>query len=207
MLLWGTNQSLYCLQPFATTPNHVTAWSVVLVKSEVENVSIRINRHHRVKGYSLVSSSVALLFHQQAPNRNSIRTGWYEMMWLLLLQGNRNSNWTKLNNTLNYKVKNIGNNIKMAQSSQQLHVSDLLLSVPVCVSTGFRHHGKPAASIQHGPADEPQRICGPWCWETPYSYPASSYSYACCNWGKPSAAWIRCSFEILSLSVLCSVWK
>lgn len=71
----------------------------------------------------------------------------------------------------------------MAQSSQQLHVSDLLLSVPVCVSTGFRHHGKPAASIQHGPADEPQRICGPWCWETPYSYPASSYCYACCNWG------------------------
>lgn len=56
-----------------------------------------------------MSSSVALLFHQQAPNCNSI---WKWCGYCCSKATGTVTDWTKLNTTINYKVKNIGNNIK-----------------------------------------------------------------------------------------------
>lgn len=67
------------------------------------------------------------------------------------------------------------------------------------MSSGSRHHGKPAASLQHGPPTEPQWIWAAWYWKTPNSHQTSSYSYTCWNWGKPIVIWVHLRFEIMSV--------
>lgn len=77
------------------------------------------------------------------------------------------------------------------------------------MSRGLRHHGEPAASLQHGPPREPQWICAPRRWQTPNSHQTSSYSDSCCNWGKSAAFYMDFSFKISAspVSVLVTLLK
>ncbi|KAG7218566.1 hypothetical protein INR49_020190 [Caranx melampygus] len=59
------------------------------------------------------------------------------------------------------------------RSSAAVTVSQLVKSFPP------RHHGEPAASLQHGPSNEPKWVCDPRCWETPNSHQTPSYSHTC----------------------------
>lgn len=67
------------------------------------------------------------------------------------------------------------------------------------MSSGSTHHGKPAASLRHGPPSEPQRIWAAWHWKTPNSHQTSSYSYTCWNWGNVIVIWRPLRFEIMSI--------
>ena len=84
-----------------------------------------------------------------------------------------------------------------------------LVIVTVNMSRDLRHHGEPAASLQHGPPREPQWVCAPRRRQTPNSHQTSPYSDSCCNWGKSATVWMDFSFKIsaLPVSVLVTLLK